>query len=217
MELLMGFLRNPKCRLRLVIKLLEDYILPQSAFGVAQKTHEQFLPESRAAETVDLRSLSELRQRGLPHAVPARHRATQGTVAGGGGVVTQSVSPNASISVMTIEPRGNGRSGKFCYNYKSTIGDLNATHDNDHLYRFPYESGKSYGVLQGYGSRFSHTGREQYSVDFNMPEGTPVLAAGSKPRCRAHAPLPSRWRRCPPSRWRAGVNSAIARNPTPAR
>ena len=28
MELLMGFLRNPKCRLRLVIKLLEDYILP---------------------------------------------------------------------------------------------------------------------------------------------------------------------------------------------
>ena len=92
-------------------------------------------------------------------------------------VVTQTLRPNESLTALTIEPRGNGHSGKFCYNYKSTIGDLDAAHDNEHLYRFPYENGKSYGVLQGYGSRFSHTGREQYSVDFNMREGTPVLAA----------------------------------------
>jgi murein DD-endopeptidase MepM/ murein hydrolase activator NlpD len=31
--------------------------------------------------------------------------------------------------------------------------------------------------LQGYGSRFSHTGDEQYAVDFKMAEGTPVHAA----------------------------------------
>ena len=83
------------------------------------------------------------------------------------------------MTVMSIEPRGKGRRGQYCYNYRSTIGLLDAAHDDDHLYRFPYESGKSYGVLQGYGSRFSHTGREQYSVDFNMPEGTPVFAARS--------------------------------------
>ena len=41
----------------------------------------------------------------------------------------------------------------------------------------PYENGKSYRVLQGYGSRFSHVGLEQYAVDFNMSVGTPVHAA----------------------------------------
>ena len=41
----------------------------------------------------------------------------------------------------------------------------------------PYASGRTYRVLQGYGSRFSHTGLEAYAVDFDMPEGTPVHAA----------------------------------------
>ena len=92
-------------------------------------------------------------------------------------IVTETLEPNTILSVLTFEPRGGGRRGKYCYNFKSTIGNRNAAHDDEHIYRFPYESGKSFGVLQGYGSRFSHTGREQYSVDFNMPEGTPVLAA----------------------------------------
>ena len=92
-------------------------------------------------------------------------------------VVTKTVQANSTISVVTFEPRGNGRDGNFCYNYKATIGSRDASHDDDYIYRFPYESGKAYGVLQGYGSRFSHTGKEHYAVDFKMPEGTPVLAA----------------------------------------
>jgi len=58
-----------------------------------------------------------------------------------------------------------------------TIGDTNAVHDDDHLYRLPYADGRSYRVLQGFGSRFSHHGSEQYAVDFMMPVGTPVHAA----------------------------------------
>lgn len=92
-------------------------------------------------------------------------------------VITDTLAPRQSQTVFAFEPRGNGRQGEFCYNYRSTIGDLDAEHDDEHIYRFPYATGKSYGVLQGYGSRFSHTGRERYSVDFNMPEGTPVMAA----------------------------------------
>ena len=91
--------------------------------------------------------------------------------------VTEVVPPRKSITALSIEPRGKPRRGRYCYNYRSTIGHLDAAHDNDYLYRLPYENGKSYGVLQGYGSRFSHTGREQYAVDFNMPEGTPIYAA----------------------------------------
>lgn len=58
-----------------------------------------------------------------------------------------------------------------------TIGDQDATHDDEHLYQLPYAEGASYRVLQGFGSRFSHRGIEQYAVDFKMPVGTPVHAA----------------------------------------
>ncbi len=58
-----------------------------------------------------------------------------------------------------------------------TIGSNDAVHDDDHVYQLPYADGTSYRVLQGFGSRFSHRGIEQYAVDFNMKVGTPVHAA----------------------------------------
>jgi murein DD-endopeptidase MepM/ murein hydrolase activator NlpD len=58
-----------------------------------------------------------------------------------------------------------------------TVGNKDALHDEDHVYMLPYASGRSYRVLQGFGSRFSHTGIEQFAVDFKMSEGTPVHAA----------------------------------------
>ncbi len=53
----------------------------------------------------------------------------------------------------------------------------NTVHDDDHLYSLPYASNKSYRVLQGFGSRFSHTGLEEFAIDLDMPVGTPVHAA----------------------------------------
>ncbi len=53
----------------------------------------------------------------------------------------------------------------------------NTVHDDHHLYSLPYASNKSYRVLQGFGSRFSHTGLEEFAVDIDMPIGTPVHAA----------------------------------------
>ena len=58
-----------------------------------------------------------------------------------------------------------------------TIGSEYAVHDNNHVYRLPYADGQSYRVLQGFGSRFSHHGAEEYAVDFKMDIGTPVHAA----------------------------------------
>jgi murein DD-endopeptidase MepM/ murein hydrolase activator NlpD len=60
-----------------------------------------------------------------------------------------------------------------------TIGNLNSMHNEELVYMLPYASGRSYRVLQGFGSRFSHTGTEQFAVDFKMNEGTPVHAARS--------------------------------------
>jgi len=58
-----------------------------------------------------------------------------------------------------------------------TLGSRDASHDDDYLYLMPYASGKSYRVIQGFNSRFSHRGVEQYAVDFRMEIGTPIHAA----------------------------------------
>jgi murein DD-endopeptidase MepM/ murein hydrolase activator NlpD len=91
--------------------------------------------------------------------------------------VTRTLGPRESARVMMLE-RADGRlEGRYRYFLEWTVGDKDAVHDDAYLYAFPYASGKSYRVLQGYGSRFSHTGLEAYAVDFDMPEGTPVHAA----------------------------------------
>ena len=89
--------------------------------------------------------------------------------------VTSTLAPNQSESVMVIRG-GAGKKGKI-YSFDWTIGDKDADHDDDHLYSMPYESGKTYRVLQGYRSRFSHTGLEEFAIDFDMRVGTSVHAA----------------------------------------
>lgn len=66
---------------------------------------------------------------------------------------------------------------RFKFNYDWGFGVAHVDHDDDYEYRLPYERGKRYRVLQGYGSRFSHTGNEHNTVDFKMRRGTPVHAA----------------------------------------
>lgn len=90
--------------------------------------------------------------------------------------VTETVAPNETRLFMVLHETNKTKS-LYGFDCASTIGSINATHDEDLLYRLPYETGKSYYVLQGYGSRLSHTGPEEYTVDFKMREGTPVHAA----------------------------------------
>ena len=78
------------------------------------------------------------------------------------------------IAMQAAEAQGRRR---YSYRFDWTVGSLEALHDDKVVYRLPYANGESWTVLQGYGSRFSHTGLERYTVDFDMPVGTPVLAA----------------------------------------
>ncbi|MCI0517947.1 MAG: hypothetical protein L0Y45_08960, partial [Woeseiaceae bacterium] len=68
--------------------------------------------------------------------------------------------------VLPVRDRGDGRASvRRPFNCQWTIGNMDAAHDEELVYMLPYESGRSYRVLQGFGSRFSHTGTEQYAVD----------------------------------------------------
>ena len=104
--------------------------------------------------------------------VRSRHLIAQGP-----GTITETLGGKQSRLVMRLKEEGGDRKGRYRISCDWTIGDKDALHDEEQLYLLPYESGKSYRVLQGYGSRFSHIGLEQYAVDFNMSVGTPVHAA----------------------------------------
>lgn len=97
--------------------------------------------------------------------------------ASGPKMVTRTLQAHESHLIMTLSKMRADAEGKYRYNYDWTVGNQHAVHDDQYVYRLPYASGKSYRVIQGYGSRFSHTGLEQFATDFLMSEGTPVHAA----------------------------------------
>jgi len=49
--------------------------------------------------------------------------------------------------------------------------------DEDVVYRLPFDTGRSYRVVQGYNGTHTHEGRDRYAIDFAMRKGTPVCAA----------------------------------------
>ena len=49
------------------------------------------------------------------------------------------------------------------------------TDDSSYVYALPFDSGKTFRVIQGYFSRFSH--KERAALDFNMKCGTTITAA----------------------------------------
>ena len=61
------------------------------------------------------------------------------------------------------------------YSFNWIVGSLNARHDDSVIYDLPYKG--RYKVLQGFHGKFSHTGEDEYAVDWEMPVGTPVHAA----------------------------------------
>lgn len=92
----------------------------------------------------------------------------------GEATVTSTLAPLERHKAMTLRA---GEDRGLSINFAWTVGNRDANHDDDYVYGFPYAEGRTFRILQGYGSRFSHRGREEFAVDFDMPVGTPVHAA----------------------------------------
>jgi murein DD-endopeptidase MepM/ murein hydrolase activator NlpD len=75
-----------------------------------------------------------------------------------------------------FSPINSNTEWNYSYTNYYKLGSSVAVPD-DYVYSLPYPSGNAYRVTQGYGGRFSHTGANQFAIDWKMPEGTPVLAA----------------------------------------
>ena len=90
---------------------------------------------------------------------------------------TTTVAPRtklAAFSLSQIEPKDDST---WSYTYYATWGSLSAEHDNSATYILPYPAGQSFPVSQGFHGKYSHTGGDTYSIDFKMPEGSPVHAS----------------------------------------
>lgn len=91
--------------------------------------------------------------------------------------LTITIPGNTSRRVLMIEPQDPAQAWGFRYEFQWTRGSLKARHDSNHVYRLPYEDGKGFRVVQGFGGETSHKKDSKYAIDFGMPVGTPILAA----------------------------------------
>lgn len=69
------------------------------------------------------------------------------------------------------------RAWDYRWGYHWTWGPLDAKHDDAYVYSLPYAPGEAYRIDQGFNGKFSHFGDFEYSIDWNMPVGTKILAA----------------------------------------
>ena len=90
---------------------------------------------------------------------------------------TKTFPPRQVTEAFTLKPIACG--GKWGYDYTNyfKLGSNSAQHDDSYVYELPYTSGSKFKVTQGYNGRFSHSGSNQYAIDWQMPEGTRVCAA----------------------------------------
>lgn len=90
---------------------------------------------------------------------------------------TATIPPRTKVEVFDLTPQNAKQDSSWSYTYYATWGSLTAAHDDSYIYALPFAPGMAFPVSQGFHGKYSHTGGDCYSIDFKMPEGTPVLAA----------------------------------------
>lgn len=82
-----------------------------------------------------------------------------------------------TLEIFTLTPAQKEKPWKYDYTFACNLGSAMAVAADDQVYELPYAPGSSYNVVQGHHGTFSHTGPDEYAIDWKMPEGTPVYAA----------------------------------------
>lgn len=90
---------------------------------------------------------------------------------------TATIPAREKVEVFTLTPADAKQDSSWSYTYYATWGSLNVQHDDSQMYQLPYPTGLSFPVSQGFHGKYSHHGGDCYSIDFKMPEGSPIHAA----------------------------------------
>jgi len=86
--------------------------------------------------------------------------------------------PSQRIKLAELLPIDPEQIYGYNFTFDSQRGAIDAVHNDDFVYDLPFETNKSYKILQTYGGKFSHNNEENYySYDFKMKPGESVTAA----------------------------------------
>ncbi len=84
----------------------------------------------------------------------------------------------ADVELFRLRPTRKAGQVGYTLSYRYARGNpFTVSHDDEHRYLVPFAHGEKRRLSQGFHGRFSHVGENEYAVDFEMPEGTPVYAA----------------------------------------
>ncbi len=90
---------------------------------------------------------------------------------------TTTLAPHEATEAFSLAPIDEAREWHFTLTNSYTLGSSRAVHDDRFVYSLPYAAGQAFLVSQADDGAFSHSGPERHAIDWQMPEGTPVLAA----------------------------------------
>lgn len=90
---------------------------------------------------------------------------------------TMTIPGHREVHMSTVRKTTAGNDWSFRYMYYWNFGSIHAHHDEGVVYTLPYQPGHTLSIIQGFHGSFSHTGDDEYAIDFSHPEGTPVLCA----------------------------------------
>jgi murein DD-endopeptidase MepM/ murein hydrolase activator NlpD len=90
---------------------------------------------------------------------------------------TTTLAPHEATEAFSLSPIDEARQWHFSLTNSYTLGSSRAVHDDRFVYSLPYAAGQAFLVSQADDGPFSHSGPERHAIDWQMPEGTPVLAA----------------------------------------
>jgi murein DD-endopeptidase MepM/ murein hydrolase activator NlpD len=93
--------------------------------------------------------------------------------------LTAVVPAHAEVPLAYMAPSDPDRRYRYLFNYTYYVGRVDAHPDAKTLYRLPFPDGQAYAITQAYGAVLTSHNNEQnrYAIDFDMPVGTPVVAA----------------------------------------
>ncbi len=92
-------------------------------------------------------------------------------------IVNQVLQGHQRIKVLELQPINILKKIWYDESFYWTPGSMQAVHQADIVYQYPYARGNYFPVVQGFDGEYSHSGASRHAVDFAMPIGTPVHAA----------------------------------------
>jgi hypothetical protein len=90
---------------------------------------------------------------------------------------TRTLMPGEKVDALHLNVSDETRPGRWHYTYQWTSGAAGSVPEMNYQYRLPYAPGSAFTVIQSFSGKFSHSGDDEYCVDWAMPEGTAIFAA----------------------------------------